>query len=88
MGKSQCRRVDIHCGALGIYVLCGVPSHEGEGCSDHQSAKEHVTSNGKLQDVNQKQNITKIPIQYTMHFKKLSSKGFRAGARTGPPAAQ
>ncbi len=47
----------------------GVLSHEGEGCSDHQSAKERGTSYGKLKDIKQRKNITKKTIKNFMRYK-------------------
>jgi hypothetical protein len=69
-------------------VEAEVPSHQGEGCSDHQSAKERVTSYGKLQDTKQRKNITKIPVQNTKRFKALFQRILGCCNRTGPPVAQ
>ncbi len=52
----------------------GVPSPEGGGCSDHQSAKERVTSYGKLQDIKTSQRYQ----SKLLCVLKLSSKGFWA----------
>ncbi len=67
-----------------------VASHEGEGCSDHQSAKERVTSYGKFKDIKQRNNITKIPIQSTMRFKAVFQRilGRIALLERDPPASQ
>ncbi len=46
-----------------------VTSHEGEGCSDHQSAKERGTFYGKSQDIKQRKNFTKKTIQNFRRYK-------------------
>jgi hypothetical protein len=60
-------------------VEAEVTSHEGEGCSDHQSAKERGTSYGKLQDIKQRKTHQRKKFKILCVL-KLSSKGFWAVA--------